>query len=287
MIIAVDVDGVVADLDKAWLERYNRDYQDNVQPSDLKRWAIHEFVKAECGKKIYDYLDDRSLYDDVLPVPGALEGVNELRTRGHRVIFVTSSPSKSGGRKREWLVEHGFLQHRHIELDYFECSDKTLIKADMLIDDGFHNVAGFPRFAVLFNRPWNRENAWSDRLDGWGEIAMFSDKHFIGPHPTEVKRPIQTQAFQEILNRMYRVHLDKNADYSPANILGTGWIGLVTRLWDKMARMMNLAGFRIEIASSEYEAPQAPRNESIDDTLMDMAVYAIIGLLLRQGKWGK
>ena len=106
-------------------------------------------------------------------------------------------------------------------------------------------------------------------------------------HPTEARRPIQAEAFRETLARMYRVHLDKNADYSPANILGTGWVGLVTRLWDKMARMMNLTGFKIEISSSEFELPKTPKNESVEDTLMDMAVYAIIGLVLRLGKWGK
>jgi hypothetical protein len=106
-------------------------------------------------------------------------------------------------------------------------------------------------------------------------------------HPTELKRPQQAQAFREILDEMYQVHLDKNADYSPANILGTGEIGLVTRIWDKVSRLMNLTGFRIEIASSCMEIPDEPMNESIDDTLMDLAVYAIIGMILRRGKWGK
>jgi len=106
-------------------------------------------------------------------------------------------------------------------------------------------------------------------------------------HPTEIRNPIQAEGFRNTVMQMYRLHLKKNADYSPANILGTGWIGLVTRLWDKMARMMNLAGFKIEIASSEFCTPKVPKNESIDDTLIDMAVYAVIGQLLRRGEWGR
>jgi hypothetical protein len=51
---------------------------------------------------------------------------------------------------------------------------------------------------------------------------------------------------------------------------------------------MNLTGFRIEIASSEYEKPLIPVvDESVEDTLTDLAVYAIIGLILRKGKWGR
>lgn len=107
------------------------------------------------------------------------------------------------------------------------------------------------------------------------------------PHITEKTRPRQAKAFIQTLMRMYRVHLSKNSDYSPANILGAGMIGLTTRLWDKVARLMDLIGFRIEIAESTYQAPLNPKHGSIDDTLIDTAVYAVIGLLLRKGVWGK
>jgi nucleoside 2-deoxyribosyltransferase len=108
-------------------------------------------------------------------------------------------------------------------------------------------------------------------------------------HITEVRCPEQAQAFREFMGRMYRTHLSKNADYSPANILATGEIGLATRLWDKIARLMNLLGFRFDINpdSVRFETPRAPKNESIDDTLIDAAVYAVIGALLRKGKWGR
>jgi len=107
-----------------------------------------------------------------------------------------------------------------------------------------------------------------------------------GPeHPVEKLYPEQTKAFREILDRMYNLHLAKNADYSPNNVLGYGIIGVATRLWDKVSRLMNLVGFNT--ATGEFTAPKEPRNESIDDTLLDLAVYAVIGLILRQGKWGK
>jgi len=141
-------------------------------------------------------------------------------------------------------------------------------------------------------------------LPGWedSEGATIELKHadalgipiyvYAGPefcpdlHPTEVRSPIQARAFLETVMRMYRVHLQKNADYSPANILGTGEVGVVTRLWDKVARLMNLTGFRMTISASEFSAPRTPNNESIDDTYMDASVYSIIGLLLRRGQWG-
>ncbi len=106
-------------------------------------------------------------------------------------------------------------------------------------------------------------------------------------HPTEITCPQQVSAFRELVGQMYRTHLDKNADYSPANILLTGEIGLITRLWDKTARLLNLLGFRFTIsAPGQLTSPRQPKHEAIEDTYMDMAVYATIGLLLRRGKWG-
>ena len=106
------------------------------------------------------------------------------------------------------------------------------------------------------------------------------------PFVTETHSPIQCWAFMSIIMNMYRLHLKKNSDYSPANIIGTGELGIVVRLWDKIARLLNLSGFRIKIESSELCATKNPVNESIEDAYYDTAVYGIIGLLVRKGFWG-
>jgi len=105
-------------------------------------------------------------------------------------------------------------------------------------------------------------------------------------HPTEIKNPNQAKRFKEIVDEMYQVHLDKNADYSPANVLGVGEIGIVVRLWDKMTRLMNLLGFEVNVEFVAYHGPKEARNESIEDSYRDMSVYAVIGRLYREGKWG-
>lgn len=106
-------------------------------------------------------------------------------------------------------------------------------------------------------------------------------------HPTEQRYPEQCRAFVDIIMRLYRVHLKKNIDYSPANILGTGEVGIVTRLWDKTARIMSLSGFRIESLATKYIEPVKPNYESLEDSFLDIAVYAIIALIYRMKKWGK
>ena len=104
-------------------------------------------------------------------------------------------------------------------------------------------------------------------------------------HVTETNAPEQCAEFRKIIEMMYSIHLDKNADYSKYNMLATGEIGGVTRLWDKMARIMSLTGF--DIGTGKLNPPKEPKNESFEDTLIDMANYAIILLIMRRQKWGK
>ena len=56
MRILVDIDSTIADMMPVWLEMYNNDYGDRLEPEDITGWSIHTFVKHECGKKIYSYL---------------------------------------------------------------------------------------------------------------------------------------------------------------------------------------------------------------------------------------
>ena len=71
--------------------------------------------------------------------------------------------------------------------------------------------------------------------------------------------------------------ISKHKDYGPKNISqspGGPLNGLRVRMWDKLARINNL-----------IETNADPKHESLEDSFKDMANYAIIGLLVLQGKW--
>jgi len=118
-------------------------------------------------------------------------------------------------------------------------------------------------------------------------IPIYYAPDYPPLHPTEINYPEQAKAFREILGQMYRTHLKKNADYSPNNITLTGDIGVVTRLWDKMARLLTLHGLKFTVAQGTWGAVDDPKNEPVEDSFLDMAVHAIIGLILRRGHWGR
>jgi hypothetical protein len=97
--------------------------------------------------------------------------------------------------------------------------------------------------------------------------------------------PEQQAEFEAILQQLLQIHRVKTADYSPWNIRGVGEVGIAVRLWDKTARLLNLLGWDIETGT--LRSAKEPKNEPLEDTLLDLASYAIIMLIYRRGKWGK
>ena len=81
----------------------------------------------------------------------------------------------------------------------------------------------------------------------------------------------------QIMDELYSVLVRKHADYGPLNISGApggAMNGLRVRMYDKLARLNNLV-----------DTGDTPNYESIEDTLIDLANYAIIGLLVQRGQW--
>lgn len=166
-IVAVDVDGVLANIHDVWLARYNKDYNDNFTVDQWVDWGIHKFVKPECGIKIYDYIEDPSIYDDALPIPYAQEAI-EFMKEHVRIIFVTNSTVGTFGAKYKWLRKYGFLDNQD---DYVECKDKSLIFAHQMIDDNIDNLNKFlgPQ-KYLYTQPWNKDKDCEWRIYDWKDF---------------------------------------------------------------------------------------------------------------------
>ena len=109
------------------------------------------------------------------------------------------------------------------------------------------------------------------------EAEAYCEKHY----------PQTTLEFKKIQQEMYQLFCEKQMDYGPENIkAGTkleteedrDWslTGLAFRINDKVQRLPNL-----------LKTKKNPNNESIWDTLIDLANYGVIGLIVKRGKWAK
>lgn len=66
----------------------------------------------------------------------------------------------------------------------------------------------------------------------------------------------------------------KQKDYGSGNIAAFGEFGVLVRTWDKISRLRNL-----------LTNVQDPKNESVEDSWLDLSNYAIIAVLCRRGEW--
>lgn len=190
MLIAIDADGVVCDLHGGWLPRYNRDYDDNLTIADIVTWDMHTLVKPACGRKIYDYLSQPDLYDDVPVMAGAEAGVAAIRALGHDIVFATSCTYGMVDQKARWFEQMGFCapnpDGRGLPKEFVPIGAKHWLDAHLLIDDGPHNVRAWVeqkrRKAVLLEAPWSRSLldevpstfwSWCHRAKDWPAIIKY------------------------------------------------------------------------------------------------------------------
>jgi hypothetical protein len=86
-----------------------------------------------------------------------------------------------------------------------------------------------------------------------------------------VTEPTWDDTVRDILNTLATTLVDKQHDYGHDNILWGGPEGVLVRAHDKIARLKNLMG------------RDQPANESLRDSWLDLAGYAIIGIMLLDG----
>ena len=82
------------------------------------------------------------------------------------------------------------------------------------------------------------------------------------------------QAFDQVLKELLAIFIRKLKDYGKDNILDNGELGIIFRINDKLRRLQNLAS-----------KDGATSNESVKDSWQDIAVYAVIALLLKDGRF--
>ena len=80
------------------------------------------------------------------------------------------------------------------------------------------------------------------------------------------------EAFTLITKEMLDIFLKKHQDYGKSNILSIQELGIAYRETEKIERLKHL-----------LSTNATPTNEPINDTWIDIGVYAVIALMLRKG----
>ncbi|PIY80184.1 MAG: hypothetical protein COY80_04115 [Candidatus Pacebacteria bacterium CG_4_10_14_0_8_um_filter_42_14] len=75
-------------------------------------------------------------------------------------------------------------------------------------------------------------------------------------------------AFELVSEELLEMFLQKHKDYGKGNIIANGELGIAMRISEKVERIKHL-----------LVSGNTPANETVEETWVDIAVYAVIGVM--------
>jgi len=157
MKIALDVDGVLADIIFVWLDDYNKTHNKSITKEDTDKW---DFWK-NLGYDKYRFYDDLSRcwskWMDVPPMEQNLAAASEKLNSVGTVDIVTARDAGSTQYVKQWLVHHGIKYNEYVAV--LRGSDKADLDYDVFIDDSplyVVDMASRGRNVLLYDQPWNK-----------------------------------------------------------------------------------------------------------------------------------
>ena len=164
--IAVDMDGVLADTTEQFFQFDERDFG--------RRRTMEEIIgKPESVgfPNAQKYVRTKDFFRTAPVMKGSQAVLSDLNKR-YEVFIVSAAVEfpESLFEKYEWLNEYfSFITWQQIVF----CGSKTIVEADIMIDDHFKNLDPFKGQTILFSQPHNLllHNSKHKRVDSWDEIA--------------------------------------------------------------------------------------------------------------------
>lgn len=176
--LGIDLDGVVADFNSGWIERYNRDFGTDLSVDQIVEWDAPTHLTHFTGMDDFwswakTCGEGRSLFRPLRPYAGALESLRRLRRLGHKIVILTTKPDFAVHDTYAWLSEHEVPTTEVHILD-----DKTTVDCDIYLDDADHNLEALSTHrpestTCRFVRPWNSPRPGLVDIDGWDSFVSF------------------------------------------------------------------------------------------------------------------
>ena len=178
MRILVDMDDTIEQLLDAWVRRANEKFDRDISLDEITGWNVAAPYSGLTREDIYGVTYEPGFWSGVKPMPGAAEALKHFMDEGHEVYIVTATEIKHVEEKMKGLLFRyfPFLSWNQVIIT----RRKQLIRGDVLIDDGIHNLEGGDYRKILFTAPHNRfydagANGMT-RVNTWEEIVEIIDR---------------------------------------------------------------------------------------------------------------
>src|SRR2546425_10783909 len=181
--IALDVDGVLADVIQSWLS-YNNKLRSTILKSDISEW---DFWKRHNIDK-FDFYKELSVcwksWRDILPTENDIKSATQALSNLGTVDIVTAREESTNKYVRSWLQFHDITFENYIGVK--EGPEKARLDYDIFIDDSPVNAKSMleaGKSVIIYDQPWN---------------IKFDDPRAKRIHKLEVAIPV--------INRMIAAH---------------------------------------------------------------------------------
>lgn len=181
-IILVDMDDVLENLQKAWVRRLNKKFNLNVDWTEITDWHISLYYPTLTKEEVFSPLFEDDFWQTVEVKEDAKLILSKLYEEGYSIYLVTSSAFETLCNKFEQALwpHFSFIDKNHIII----CNTKQLIRGNVLIDDGIHNLVDTPfkptyhkiLFTANLNRNYNTFETDITRVANWYEIYSIIER---------------------------------------------------------------------------------------------------------------
>ncbi|MBS7565015.1 5'(3')-deoxyribonucleotidase [Mucilaginibacter sp. Bleaf8] len=166
--IAVDMDGVLANVYELYHQFHERDFGKRKLPEE-----IMGIPEGEAFPTIRQFIYETGFFLNVPVIEGSQEVMRKLNQQ-YELYIVSAATEfpKSLPEKQTWLGQHfPFISWQQMVF----CGSKKVIKADIMIDDHFKNLDYFEGQTLLFTQPHNCRNNdhQHTRVDSWSAIEKL------------------------------------------------------------------------------------------------------------------
>lgn len=203
MVLAFDLDDVLADYTAQLCRFHNDRYGTDLAPGDVhspKYWEVWGTTEQEAVDRVAAFVESR-YFDRIEPVSGAQDAISDLGA-DHDLAIITARSRQLADRTRDWLEEHypGRFDAVHFADKYTEgirsqeyyarTGDHRLkshycrtLDVDLLVDDSVENARYCAEHVpvLLFDRPWVPDEADLPGVhrvgrdgDHWAEVLAFA-----------------------------------------------------------------------------------------------------------------
>lgn len=168
MKIIVDFDDTVVEVNNFILTKLNEAMGTDYSLDDMTSYNYYDNFTEEEADYIMEIWNRPDLYDrdGIDWKEYAREGLMQLNNE-HEVILATVLTSGHAESKARWIDNHD----QYFD-DYYICSRKEHLEADLIIDDGAHHLQEANMAGILIDQPYNQHyEASLGRANDWQEVV--------------------------------------------------------------------------------------------------------------------